>query len=122
MTWQSVSRASRARFVAVAAVIVVASAFGTRGRALLDNHSRLTVEMLMEDVGGGAVDVTTDPVETTDDACGPARECVEAYSTEEASYYRFASREQATDYAASLEDGFLIHYIVMDFAGKDTAS
>lgn len=93
----------------------------TSGCALLDNHSRLTIAMLMED-HGDAIDVTTDPVNITEDTCGDGLDCAEAYSTEEANYYRFASRDQAADYAATLDDGFVIHYIVMDFAGKDTAS
>lgn len=67
-------------------------------------------------------DVTTNPIEITDDACSTELDCVEAYSTEEANYYRFASRDQAADLAATLDDGFVIHYIVMDFAGKDAAA
>ncbi len=101
--------------------VLAALSLLTTGCALLDNHSRLTIALLMED-HGDAVDVTTDPVDITDDACGDELDCVEAYSTEEADYYRFASRDQAADYAATLDDGFVIHYIVMDFAGKDTAS
>lgn len=91
------------------------------GCALFDPHSQLTLVTLMEDEGYD-IDVTTNPVEITDDACDGPLDCVEAYSTDEANYYRFASRDQASDYAASLGDGFVIHYIVMNFAGKDDAT
>lgn len=66
-------------------------------------------------------DTTSNPVDITDTACGEALDCIEAYDTEEATYYRFASRDRATKYASSLEDGFLVNYIVMDFGGKDAS-
>ncbi|WP_309620547.1 hypothetical protein, partial [Salinibacterium sp.] len=68
------------------------------------------------------VDVTSNSVNTTEEVCADQLNCVEAFDTDEAAYLRFATRDQAADYAASLEDGFVIHYIVMDFAGRDDAS
>lgn len=88
------------------------------GCALLDNHSALTVEMVVVDAEYEP-DVTTNPVDVTAERCGAALDCVEAYTTTEASYLRFSSRERAAEYAATLDDGFVVHYIVMDFAGHD---
>lgn len=92
------------------------------GCSLLDPHSNLTIAMVVsEDAWADLPDVTTDPIEITDTACGMAVDCVEAWSTEEADYYRFASRSQAADFAATLDDGFVSHYIAMDLGGKDAA-
>ena len=91
------------------------------GCALFDPHSQLVIETLMNDEGYD-IDVTTNQIDITDDACGDPLKCVEAYSTDEANYYRFTSRDQAAEYAESLGDGFVVHYIVMDFTGKDDAS
>lgn len=90
------------------------------GCALFDRHSQLTIATVMED-HGDAVDVTTNPIDITETACTTDLPCVEAYRTEEANYYRFASRQEATDHAATLDDGFVVHYIVMDFAGKEAS-
>jgi osmotically inducible lipoprotein OsmE len=76
--------------------------------------------MILDDEGYD-VDVTSDPVDITDGSCGDDVECVEAYSTSEADYYRFASRDAASEFASTLTDGFVVHYIVMDFEGKDDA-
>jgi len=103
--------------VAVAAVMSVLLASCT----LFDRYSQLTLAMLMED-GGDTADVTTNPAEITEVACGDDLNCVEAYSTAEANYYRFASRHDAAEYAATIDDGFAVHYIVMDFAGKNNAT
>lgn len=65
-----------------------------------------------------APDVTTDAVEITESVCGVEVDCVEAYSTAEANYYRFRSHAGATEYESTLEDGFSVNYFVMDFAGK----
>ncbi|CAN5193397.1 hypothetical protein BH09ACT3_BH09ACT3_15620 [soil metagenome] len=101
--------------------ILVGVGLLTTGCAVLDSHARLTIAILLED-HGDAIDVTTNPVNVTADTCGSELDCVEAYSTEEADYYRFASRDRAADYAATLADGFVIHYIVMDFADKNDVS
>ena len=106
------------RHIATVGVLACASLL-LAGCVLFDRHSQLTIEALMED--NYDVDVTTNPVDITGDACGTTLDCVEAYSTDEANYYRFASREEAADQAASLDDGFAVLYIVMDFAGKDSA-
>jgi len=113
-------RVSARRFVTAMAAITAVTVL-IAGCAVFDLYSQLTIASLMDDEGY-AVDVTTNPVDITDDACGDELACVEAYSTDEANYYRFASRDAAADYAATLEDGFVMHYIVMDFAGKDHAS
>ncbi len=109
-----------ARLVVSAGILTPACLLLT-GCALFDNHSQLTIALLMENHGDTA-DVTTDPIDITADACGTTLDCVEAYRTEEADYYRFASRDEAAEHAATLDDGFVVHYIVMDFAGKETAS
>lgn len=101
-------------------VIVSCLALLLSGCSLFDQHANLTIAAVVdEDAYPDLPDVTTNPVETTEDVCGAAAACVEAWSTDEADYYRFASRDQATDYAATLDDGFVSHYIVMDFHGKD---
>ncbi|MFJ6001281.1 hypothetical protein [Arthrobacter sp. NPDC092385] len=80
----------------------------------------LTLEDVM-DAGYTGKDVTTDVVEITDTACNSDIKCVEAYSTAEANYYRFRTHAAATDYEATLDDGFSVNYFVMDFAGKDAS-
>jgi osmotically inducible lipoprotein OsmE len=57
-------------------------------------------------------------VDVTDVVCGETLDCAEAVRTDEADYVRFDSRSAATEFAATLADGFVMHYIVMDFAGK----
>ncbi|TDW30528.1 hypothetical protein EDD25_2288 [Cryobacterium psychrophilum] len=69
-----------------------------------------------------APDTTSNPVEMTRTACGQELGCVEAYDTDEATYIRFESRDRAAEYGSSLDDGFVVNYIVMDFAGKDGTS
>lgn len=68
-----------------------------------------------------AKDVTTEVREMTEDACGQQLNCVEAYSTAEANYYRFRSHAAAADYGSTLKDGFSVNYFVMDFDGKDAS-
>ena len=46
---------------------------------------------------------------------------MDAYSTAEANYYRFRSHSAAADYESTLEDGFSVHYFVMDFEGKEAS-
>ncbi|KAA9104736.1 hypothetical protein [Microbacterium rhizomatis] len=77
--------------------------------------------MLMDDQGY-ETDVTTNPVNITETACTEELDCIEAYSTDEANYYRFNTQDAATEYVASIDDGFAVHYIAMDFTGKDSAS
>lgn len=88
--------------------------------SVVDNLRFLTLDVVMVD--GDFEDVTTNPVETTTQACGTAISCVEAYSTSEADYYRFPSQKRASNFAKTLEDGFHNHYIVMDFSGKRDVS
>ena len=107
----------RARAVCASVALTVLLA----GCALFDRHSQLTIATVIQD-DGSAADVTTNPVDITESACDDEIRCVEAYSTDEANYYRFASRDDAAEYAAALDDGFVVHYIVMNFAGKHESS
>lgn len=109
------------RRMAIATSTLVLAGGLMSGCALLDPHSQLTIATVMED-HGDAVDVTTNALDITELACDEDLPCVEAYSTDEATYYRFDSRDVAAAHAATLEDGFVVHYIVMDFDGKDDSS
>ena len=80
----------------------------------------LTLEDLMEAEYTGK-DVTTEVTEITDSACGPDLDCIEAYSTAEANYYRFRTHSAATEHNSILTDSFSVNYFVMDFAGKDAS-
>jgi len=111
---------SRRRLATAATLLAVASPLLV-GCALFDNHARLTLQMVLDD-DGESVDVTTNPIEITDEVCNDALECVEAYSTDEADYYRFTSRETANEFQSTLDVGFVVHYIVMDLANKPDAS
>jgi len=91
------------------------------GCALFDRHSQLTIQMVLNDESD-AVDVTTNPIEITDEVCTETLECIEAYSTDEADYYRFTSRETANEFESTLDDGFIVNYIVMDLSNKPDAS
>lgn len=90
--------------------------------SLFDNLRQLTIEHVVVDEEYAGRDVTTDPREITDAACGDEIRCVEAWDTLEAAYYRFETREEAEEFASTVDDGFLSAYIVMDFAGKDEAT
>lgn len=103
---------------AVVAIVLTAVWFG---RLLFDPQWNLTLRDVMNGQPD-AEDPTTDVSETTSSVCTPALPCVEAYDTAEATYLRFGSRDEATQYASSLQDGFQSNYIVMDFAGKDAVS
>ena len=91
------------------------------GCSVFDNDRALTLSVLMEGELDGP-DRTTNPEEITSTVCGDAIDCVEAYSTVEANYYRFESRDDAAKYGAAVHDGFVVNYIVMDFEGKSGAS
>lgn len=65
-----------------------------------------------------APDVTTQEEDITDATCAGPLKCVEAYSTAEANYLRFETRKAAEEYGATVDDGFVVNYFVMDFAGK----
>lgn len=91
------------------------------GCSLLDPQSILTLRDVMNAEYDGT-DITTQVEEITDTACIAPLDCVEAYSTAEADYFRFETREGAERYGSSLKDGFVINYFVMDFAGKDASA
>jgi hypothetical protein len=80
----------------------------------------LTLENVMDAEYTGK-NVITDVVEITDTACTSDIKCVEAYSTAQANYYRFRTHAAATEYEATLDDGFSVNYFVMDLAGKDAS-
>lgn len=110
------------RFLVVAVVIAVIAACGLWfGRLLFDSQWTLTLHQLLENTGVEDPPVT-DPRDITATACGADVDCVEAYATQEAAYYRFGSRGAAERFAATVEDGFRSNYIVMDFAGATSAS
>ena len=96
------------------ALVVVAMVAGC---ALFDNHRSLTLETVVN--AEYEPDSTTNPVDVTLDVCGEQLDCLEAYTTTEASYLRFDSRERAAEYASTLADGFVVNYIVMDFSAHD---
>jgi hypothetical protein len=87
------------------------------GCALFDNHRALTLDIVVD--AEYEPDSTTNPQDVTAETCNATLDCIEAFTTTEASYVRFDSRERATEYAATLNDGFVVNYIVMDFAGHD---
>ena len=91
------------------------------GCSLFDNQRSLTLDALVSSDFDGT-DITSNPQETTTETCVGDIDCVEAYSTDQADYLRFDSRDAAEAYAETLEDGFVVNYIVMDFAGKDAVS
>lgn len=91
------------------------------GCSLLDSQRDLTLKDVVN-AEYDTPDSTTQTKETTETACVAPLDCVEAYSTAEADYFRFETRKQAEEHAASLADGFVVNYIVMDFAGKDASA
>ena len=102
------------------AALLAVVALSLSGCAILDPQSNLTLNDVMNSETD-ATDVTTEVREITDTACGSALDCVEAYSTAEADYFRFDTRAGAKEYGATLDDGFVINFIVMDFEGKDAS-
>ena len=103
-----------------AAALLAVAAISLAGCAIFDPQSTLTLDGVMNSQYD-APDVTTEVREITDTACGSAIDCVEAYSTAEADYFRFDTRAGAEEYGATLDDGFVINFIVMDFEGKDAS-
>jgi len=85
---------------------------------LFDPQGNLTLHDVMN-AEYDAFDASTQEEEISDEVCGEQLDCVEAYSTAEANYYRFESRLLAEEYWSTLADGFVVNYIVMDFVGKD---
>jgi hypothetical protein len=103
------------------ATLVALVTLGATGCGLLDPQGTLTLRDVMTGESG-ATDTRTDVEEMTDEACDAEVECVEAYSTDEADYFRFSSRQEAQEFASSLDDGFVVNYFVMDFAGKEATA
>jgi len=109
------------RRLILAATLLTVAITSFAGCALFDRHSLLTIPMVLDDERDSA-DVTTNPIETTDEVCNETLECVEAYSTDEVDYYRFTSRDTANEFESTLDGGFVVHYIVMDLSNKPDAS
>lgn len=109
------------RRLILATTLVTIAIISLAGYALFDRFSRLTIPIVLTD-DSDAVDVTTNPIEITDDVCNETLECVEAYSTDQADYYRFTSREMANEFESTLDVGFVVNYIVMDLSNKPDAS
>lgn len=108
--------------LAVMAVVAVAVLGGAwLARAVFDSQWTLTLHDVMSSEPD-AEDPTTDPIDVTASTCSADIPCVEAYSTAEATYLRFGSRDAAAQHLATLQDGFQSNYIVMDFAGRDHVS
>ncbi|MDU0328425.1 hypothetical protein RWH43_16825 [Microbacterium sp. KSW2-21] len=112
----------RARVIGVAIVVAVVATCGLWfGRLLFDSQWTLTLHELLENTGVENPSVT-EPRDITRAACGETVDCVEAYDTAEATYYRFGSRGAAERFEATVGDGFRSNYIVMDFAEKTDVS
>ncbi|MFC8304336.1 hypothetical protein ACFUCV_11695 [Specibacter sp. NPDC057265] len=88
------------------------------GCSLFDPQRNLTLHDVVNSEHDGP-DVTTQAEDISETACASPLDCVEAYSTAEANYFRFESRKSAEEYGSTVKDGFVVNYIVMDFAGKD---
>ena len=88
------------------------------GCSLFDPQHNLTLHDVMN-FESDAPDVTTQAKDITETVCVTSLDCVEAYSTAEADYFRFESRKRAEEYGSTVKDGFVVNYIVMDFAGKE---
>lgn len=105
--------------VAVVVGIVLGGAWLTQ--AVFDPQWTLTLHDVMSSEPD-AEDPTTDPVDITASTCSPDVPCAEGYSTAEATYLRFSSRDAAAQHLETLQDGFQSKCIVMDFAGKTHVS
>ncbi|GAB3286880.1 hypothetical protein [Pseudoclavibacter terrae] len=88
------------------------------GCSILIPQHGLTIRQAVVDAQYSGPDYASNPVEITESACGDEVDCVEAWSTDQADYYRFATRDRATEFAEGLFDGAQSHFIVMDFTGK----
>ncbi|WP_271984869.1 hypothetical protein [Pseudoclavibacter terrae] len=88
------------------------------GCSILIPQHGLTIRQAVVDAQYSGPDYASNPVEITESACGDEVDCVEAWSTDQADYYRFATRDRATEFAEGLSDGAQSHFIVMDFTGK----
>jgi len=111
------------RRLILATTLVTIAITSLAGCSLFDRFSQLTIAMVVTyDGDSDTVDVTTNPIEITNEVCNETLECIEAYSTDEADYYRFTSRELANEFESTLDVGFVVNYIVMDLSNKPDAS
>lgn len=108
------------RSVAATAILLLFAAPGLSGRSLFDPQAGLTLHDVVY-AKYDSPDVTTQAEDITDTACVSLRNCVEAYSTAEAAYFRFDTRKRADEYRSLVKDGFVVNYIVMDFEGKNAS-
>ena len=112
----------RARRIGFAIVVAAVATCGLWfGRLLFDSQWTLTLHELLENTGVENPPAT-EPRDITRTACGETVDCVEAYDTGEATYYRFGSRGAAERFEATVADGVRSHYIVMGFAGQTGVS
>ena len=108
------------RSVAATAILLLFAAPSLSGCSLFDPQMDLTLHDVVN-AKYDAPDVTTQAENITDTACVSPRNCVEAYSTAEADYFRFDTRKRAEEYGSSVKDGFVVNYFVMDFEGKNAS-
>lgn len=85
------------RPVAAIAVMLLLTVPTLAGCSLFDPQRDLTLRDVVNSEDD-ASDVTTQAKDITDTACVSPRDCVEAYSTVEADYFRFESRKRAEEY------------------------
>lgn len=86
-------------------------------RSFWDPQWNLTISRLVD--SAPSRNGVSNAVERTAEVCEPIN-CVEAYETTEATYLRFESREDASQYSGSGRDTFQSNYIVMDFSAKSS--
>lgn len=91
------------------------------GCSLVDPQHGLTLRDVMN-AEYDAPDATTQAEDSTDKASGSQFNCVEAYSTAEGDYFRVETRKGAREQGATVKDGFVVNYIVMDFEGKSASA
>ncbi|PPF35280.1 MULTISPECIES: hypothetical protein [unclassified Pseudoclavibacter] len=98
--------------------LCAAALLSTSGCSIFIPQYGLTIREAVVDAEYTGPDYASDPVEITESACGEEIDCLEAWSTDQADYYRFATRDEAAEFADGLADGAQSNFIVMDFAGK----
>lgn len=110
----------KTRLIAAASILLVLAAPAISACSIFDPQRNLTLHDVVN-AEYDAPDSTTQAKDITETACIAPRDCVEAYSTAEADYFRFDTRKDAEQYGSSVQDGFVVNYIVMDFEGKNAS-
>lgn len=118
----------RTRLVVAAVALAAIAATGWFGyriaQDIVDPKRNLTISYFQElgasdSAAGYAFEGLRD---TTEASCPQTNGCVEAARSDRAQFYRFADRDQAEAFAASLEDGYASDRIVIDFSGHAWSS